>query len=136
MTDPRLLIIEDVQGIADMIARAGAEAGFEIRHAFGSAARDLYDDFQPHAIVLDLLLHGMEDFEFLKFLQARRSASRTLIISGSSGTYRQAAETFGKSAGLMIEANLSKPFRIEQLRLLLAKVRISLLCELGDAAPP
>jgi len=126
MTKYRLLAIEDNKDIADMVCRAAAEAGFEVRSADGTNAISIYDSFLPHVIMLDILMPQMDGLEFLQFLQTQESQAHIIILSGSSESYRKIAENLGTASGLNIEGNLSKPFRIVEMRTILERIKKSL----------
>jgi len=133
MVPCRLLVIEDVQNIADIICHAAADAGFEACSANGATATALYDSFGPQVIVLDLLISGMGELAFLQFLKERSSSARIVIISGCSDAYRKQAEDLAALGGLIIEANMAKPFRINELRGTLERIRQSISPDLKTA---
>jgi two-component system OmpR family response regulator len=126
MNIKRLLVVEDVQNIADMICNAAYDVGFNSCSANGANAMMMYDSFQPDIIVLDLMISGLAEFEFIQFLKERQCKASIIILSGCSDAYRQIAENLAISSRLFIEANIAKPFRLNELRSILKKAQDSL----------
>ena len=107
----RLLIIEDEQTLADMVAQHLRTAGYEIDVCYDgdsgleAAMAESYD-----LILLDLNLPGMDGMELLKSLRAQDGETGVLILSARSGIS-------DKVEGLDAGANdfLSKPFHMQEL---------------------
>ena len=123
MADHRLLIIEDDPKIADLVASVAGEMEFETRTASGLGALEAYDHFKPHCIVLDILMPEMDGLEVLQALKERVSEARIIILSGGENSYRRMAEHLGEAGGLVIAANIAKPFRLNEMRSALEKIR-------------
>lgn len=126
MSHHRLLIVEDEPEIATLVSEVATEMGFIAHYASGLNAIHTYRQFQPHLIVLDLVMPEIDGLEFLQFLERQGTTARVIILSGSGNNYRRIAENLGASSGILIEANLAKPFRIEMLRQALAKAASSI----------
>ena len=107
----RLLVIEDEQALADMVAQHLRTAGYEIDVCYDgdsgleAAMTEPYD-----LIILDLNLPGMDGMELLKTLRKRDGETGVLILSARSGIS-------DKVEGLDAGANdfLSKPFHMQEL---------------------
>jgi two-component system OmpR family response regulator len=127
----RLLAIEDNKSIADMICRVAAEVGLDACSANGTTATDMYDSFHPQVIVLDILMPEMDGLEFLQILNKKSSKSHIVILSGSGKSYRAIAENLGISNNLIMEANIAKPFRINEVRTVLKRIKESLNDEIN-----
>jgi DNA-binding response OmpR family regulator len=127
MHKPRLLVIEDEEQIASMISRIATEEGFTATTASGlKMIERTYLDFQPDVIILDIVMPDMDGLEVLQFLHRQFSKAHIIILSGSEALSRRIAETLGKALGLMMVANMSKPFRVDPMRKLLQETRESL----------
>jgi len=126
MTAYRLLAVEDNQGIADMICLVAKEAGFVTQSIAGTAMMAAYESFRPDVIVLDILMPDMDGIEVLQFLKDRGCRARIVILSGSEELSRRIAGTLGAAAGLAIDANIPKPFRVNEMRAVLEKIKTSL----------
>ena len=107
----RLLVIEDEQALADMVAQHLRTAGYEIDVCYDgdsgleAAMTEPYD-----LIILDLNLPGMDGMELLKELRRQDGETGVLILSARSGIS-------DKVEGLDAGANdfLSKPFHMQEL---------------------
>ena len=70
MTQPRLLLIDDEPALADFLANAARECGFEPdrhRERRGISATQFLAD-TPDMVALDLGMPGMDGVELLRFL--------------------------------------------------------------------
>ena len=80
MPKPRLLIIEDEQKIAELVNRIATEDGFVVRATCDFAEiPGLFDEFEPEAVILDIIMPGMDGFEILDFLHKRNSSCRIVV---------------------------------------------------------
>jgi two-component system response regulator RegX3 len=77
----KILIIEDVKELADLMALYLTREGFEIR-AVKSAEEgfDILEAWKPELIILDINLPGMDGFEFLQKIRPG-NRSPVLIVS-------------------------------------------------------
>ena len=69
MTQPRLLLIDDEPALAEFLANAAVEAGFD--PAITSEDEQFRDEFlaeRPDLVALDLGMPGMDGVELLRFL--------------------------------------------------------------------
>ena len=108
--DRRLLIVEDDAALAEMIAAMLAER-FEVRRAGDCPeAIRLLLEFQPHLVILDLLLPGGHGLDVCRALR-RVSAAPLLVLSGLNDT---ATKVRALDAGA--DDYLTKPFAMEELR--------------------
>ena len=127
MNNNCLLVIEDDPRIASLICHLAGEAGFNARSATGpDAITQAFEHMQPDVIVLDVFMPDMDGLEVLQFLREQFSRARIVIISGSDSSSRRMTENLGKALGFNIEANISKPFQIPELRAILERIRMAL----------
>lgn len=119
-------MIEDDNKIANLICHVATEMGFTAHAATGpEAIIKAYESLQPEVIIMDLFMPDMDGIEVLQFLRRQFSPARIVIISGSDVSSRRMTESLGKGLGLIIEANISKPFQIAELRATLEKIKLS-----------
>lgn len=131
MPDFRLLVIEDESDIAKLVCRVAEELQFDTRIACeANEILPLLDTFRPHVIVLDILMPEMDGFEVLNLLHQRHSDSRVMVLSGQD-YYRTMACRMGEAFQLMVVGGLSKPFRVNELRLALQEILASLPIQLA-----
>ncbi|MFJ8357090.1 response regulator transcription factor [Streptomyces sp. NPDC093984] len=117
----RVLVIEDVRGLAAAIAHGLAEEGFVTRvvhdgiDGLWRAVHEPYD-----AILLDLMLPGISGYEVLKRLRAARVWTPVLVLTAKDGEYDEA-----DALDLGADDYLSKPFSyvvlVARLRALLRR---------------
>ena len=80
----RLLIVDDEQKICAMLAEHFALKGFDVRAASrGDEAILLAQAFQPHVVLLDLLMPGMSGADALPHLKALTPPPKVLIVSAA-----------------------------------------------------
>jgi DNA-binding response OmpR family regulator len=112
----RVLVVEDDPSISRLLQLELGHRGLDVRPvADGLAALGAIDDFQPHAIVLDILLPGMDGEHILQRL--RRDGNRTPVIML---TARDRASDKVRNLDTGADDYLTKPFDIDEL---LARIR-------------
>jgi two-component system response regulator RegX3 len=111
----RILIIEDVKELADLVALYLAKEGMETMHAeTAEIALVALESWKPDLIILDINLPGMDGFEFLERFR-KTHATPVLIVSA-----RTADEDVIAGLGYGADEFVSKPF---SPRVLVARVR-------------
>ncbi len=116
----RILIIEDVPEMANLVSMYLQKAGMEAETA-GSAEIGLeaLQKQQPDLIILDLNLPGMSGFDFLKRLRSEYPVSIPVIIVSA----RDADEDIIRGLGIGADEFVTKPF---SPRVLVARVEANL----------
>ena len=101
----------------EMLAAALKRRGFHVRAAAdGLTALRMLDDFDPHAVILDLVLPLASGFEILEELRIGMSRSVPVIaISGDDQGLRRARQSTD------FFATLEKPFDPEMLVLTVSR---------------
>jgi two-component system OmpR family response regulator len=123
----RVLVVDDEENIADVIAMALRFQGFEVAMAgTGAEALAAVSSFRPHLMVLDVMLPDMEGFDVAERLGAQRADVPIIFL-----TARDATED--KIRGLTTGGDdyVTKPFSLEEL---VARIR-TILRRTGAAAP-
>ena len=81
----KLLIVEDDKNWADILCRYAAAVGAEARVVVsGGQAMEMIDNWQPDAIVLDMLLAGETAVALLNELKSHADLARLPIVVCSS----------------------------------------------------
>src|SRR4029450_11729024 len=107
----QILVVEDEVGLAQHISRVLIEAGHQptMVHdgetALGEAEANQYD-----LIVLDVMLPGMDGFEVLRRLRAKKMHTRVLVL-----TARGEVSDRVTGLGLGADDSLAKPFAMQEL---------------------
>ena len=115
MPQPRLLLIDDEPSLAEFLANAARETGFE--PVITSEDRQFRDEFlrdRPNMVALDLGMPGMDGIELLRFLAEQDFRSPVLIVSGFDRRVLESAFRLGEALGLAMAGPLEKPVRLEQ----------------------
>lgn len=127
MKQPRLLLVDDEPALADFIANAARECGYEaIVSSNDEQFRQEFLADRPDIVVLDLGMPGMDGVELLRFLAEESFLSPVLIISGFDRRVLESAFRLGEAHGLAMVGPLEKPVRLEALETLLTELKPTL----------
>ncbi|MBI4492909.1 MAG: response regulator [Chloroflexi bacterium] len=114
----RILVIDDQRPVAEMLLAVLQELGYEVRvcvDAERAVQRALA--FQPHLVILDLVMPGLSGKDVLRELRAQPATAQTPVLLVTA--YHAAAEQLQAHPGEGVQI-LEKPFDIEAL---VARVR-------------
>ena len=128
MPQPRLLLIDDEPALAEFLANAARESGFE--PVITSEDRQFRDKFlaeRPNMVALDLGMPGMDGVELLRFLAEQDYRAPVLIVSGFDRRVLESAFRLGEALGLSMAGPLEKPVRLEVLETLLGELKASVV---------
>ena len=120
----RILVVDDEPNINDLISTSLKFSGFEVRSAMnGAQALAIAEEFKPHALVLDVMMPGMNGFEVCEKLRKDGLKVGVLFLTAKDSTD-------DKVTGLTIGGDdyMVKPFSLEEL---IARVR-AILRRTGD----
>ena len=128
MPQPRLLLIDDEPVLADFIADAAKNAGFEpvVASEDGQFRAEFLAE-RPSMVVLDLGMPGMDGVELLRFLAGEDYRSPVLIVSGFDRRVLDSAFRLGEALGLSMAGPLEKPVRLERLEEMLGQLKATLV---------
>jgi CheY-like chemotaxis protein len=114
---PRVLVVDDNEDAADLMAHLLGSIGFDVRVAYdGPSALELADEFQPQVGLLDIGLPVMDGYELAMRLRARRK-SEPLSLIAISGYGQEADRVKSRQAGFI--THLLKPVEISSVKNLL-----------------
>jgi two-component system nitrogen regulation response regulator NtrX len=107
---PFILVVDDDQGIREMITDVLADEGYEVicatspEHALG-----LIEERRPDLILLDLLMSGEGGAGFIEsYRQGQNATTPILIVSGMPNVAQQAAS-------IGADGSIGKPFDLGEL---------------------
>jgi two-component system response regulator MprA/two-component system response regulator TrcR len=107
----RILVIEDDQSIARLLQLELEHRGLAVRCVYdGAEAQPAIEEFAPEAIILDILLPGMDGERILQRLR-RRGDSTPVIMLTARDQPRDKVRNLDTGA----DDYLTKPFHIEEL---------------------
>ena len=97
----RILIIDDEPKICEMLTRYFSLKGYDARSVCsGEEACALATAFQPHVVLLDLLMPGVNGVEVLKHFKQQLPAPRVIMLSAADhvgvaeGTLKLGADSY------------------------------------------
>src|ERR1700760_1815551 len=114
----RFLIVDDHQSIRKLCMTVGASLGFDCREAEGAeAALAFLETDAPDIVLADLMMPNMTGLEFLPRVKQMLPRSEIAIMTGHGSI-----ETAVQAMRLGAYDYITKPFRIEELKLLLQRM--------------
>ncbi len=124
---PRLLLIDDEPALAEFLASAAEESGFEpVTTERDQQFRDAFIDQRPDMVALDLGMPGMDGIELIRFLAAQNYSAPVLIVSGFDRRVLESAFRLGEALGLTMVGPVEKPVRFEVLEEMLSRLKATL----------
>ena len=123
MKRPQLHLIDDEPALADFVANAARECGFDPTVTSNDMAfRDEFRAGRPDAVAMDLGM-PVDGVELLRFLSDELFEGPVLIISGFDRRVLESAFRLGEAQGLNMAGPLEKPVRLEELEDLLKRLK-------------
>jgi DNA-binding response OmpR family regulator len=111
----RVLIVEDDRKMADLIRRGLEESGHSARVAHdGVSGLDAANSIAPETIVLDVMLPGIDGFEFTRRLRKGGNPTPILMLTG-----RDSVADVVQGLNLGADDYVTKPF---SLKILIARL--------------
>ena len=127
MSRPRLLLVDDEPTLALFLASAATTSGFVPALAGDDAAvRAAFLQSRPDMVALDLGMPGMDGVELLRFLADQDYSRPVLIVSGFDRRVLESAFRLGEALGLHMAGPLQKPVRLDELEIVLGRLRSEL----------
>lgn len=105
-----ILIVEDNDDAADLLARAATNVGFRpLRAADGEAGLRLLEQHEIVGVILDLSLPGMDGLTFLDILRSSATwrSMPVIVFSAQELDERQRAEIASKAQGFHVKTETS-----------------------------
>lgn len=109
-TKQKILIVDDDTNIAELISLYLTKECFETRMVYdGEEALEVFEEFQPNLILLDLMLPGIDGYQVCRTV--RKTSAIPIIMLSAKG------EVFDKVLGLELGADdyIIKPFDSKEL---------------------
>ncbi|HEU5485822.1 MAG TPA: response regulator transcription factor [Microlunatus sp.] len=106
-----VLVVDDDDGIREMLQSSLTFAGFRVTTApDAQAALAVFGDDDPDAIVLDVMMPGIDGFDFLQLLRHRGETLPVLFLSA-----RDTVEDRVRGLRLGADDYLTKPFSVVEV---------------------
>ncbi len=131
----RILVIDDEDEIGELVAAAAESVGLACTAL--TSAQHLDEAIAPgvEAVMLDLMLPGMDGIELVRLLADRACRAPVVLMSGHDKSVLRSAEQLAKSLGLRTAGPLQKPFRIAEVENLIRSLVASETPQPARAAP-
>jgi DNA-binding response OmpR family regulator len=124
MPQPRLLLIDDEPALAEFLAQAARDSGFDpVITEQDQEFRDAFLADRPDMVALDLGMPGMDGVELIRFLADQDYDAPVLIVSGFDRRVLESAFRLGEALGLSMKGPVEKPVRFEVLQEVLSQLR-------------
>lgn len=108
MLKKRILVVEDEFSINDTLKFALSKENFEVKGAYnGESALKVFEEFEPHLVLLDLMLPDISGFELCKIMNQK---SYVVMLTARD-------DVIDKILGMEIGADdyITKPFEIREV---------------------
>ena len=116
----RILVVDDSNDNRLILSELLKSVGFEIKEAVnGQEALEVFEQWNPHTVLMDLHMPVMDGYEATRRIRAMEKGRSVFIISMTAHVLDSDKEEV-LAAGM--DAFLSKPFRVEELFILLGKL--------------
>ncbi len=110
MTSRRVLVVDDDEGIREMLTMALSDEGYEVETApHGAAALDLLRECQPGLILLDMRMPIMDGWEFARAYRSRPGHQAPIVVVTAA---RDASD---RAQQVQADGYLAKPFSLDEL---------------------
>jgi len=127
MAQPRLLLIDDEPTLAEFLADAARESGFDpVITSEDEDFRAAFREQRPEMVALDLGMPGMDGVELIRFLADEKFEAPVLIVSGFDRRVLETAFRLGEALGLTMVGPVEKPVRFEVLEETLSRLKATL----------
>jgi two-component system, OmpR family, response regulator len=106
----RILLVDDEPNILEFLEMGLLNEGFEVTKAQdGMAAVTLAKQFQPHIVILDVMMPGMDGFEVCRMLKKTENVAVIMLTAKDEVDDRVKGLTTGA------DDYMAKPFSFEEL---------------------
>lgn len=127
MPQPRLLLIDDEPALAEFLATAATDSGFEpVVAQRDDEFREAFLATRPDMVALDLGMPGMDGVELIRFLAEQDYRAPVLIVSGFDRRVLESAFRLGEALGLNMVGPVEKPVRFQLLKEMLSELKAAL----------
>ena len=106
----RVLVVDDDEGIRELVVTALAEEGYAVRSASdGEEALAVLEQYEPQLILLDMRMPVMDGWQFAKTYRERPGPHAPIVICTAALDVKRDASEIGA------DGFLGKPFQLDEL---------------------
>jgi EAL domain-containing protein (putative c-di-GMP-specific phosphodiesterase class I)/FixJ family two-component response regulator len=117
-----VLVIDDEPAIGEVISLVARDLGMSCNVL--TSALQMEEDLDPGvtAIVIDLMMPGMDGIEVVRLLAERHCRATIVLMSGHDRSVLRSVQEMARTLGLRTAEPLQKPFRMADIRAMLNAV--------------
>jgi CheY-like chemotaxis protein len=109
----RILVVDDVRDNRELLSALLEHIGFQVREAAnGEEALAAFEDWSPHAVLMDMRMPVMDGYEATRRIKATEAGRDTPVIAVTASAFKDSEEEVLATG---VSAYLRKPFRSEEL---------------------
>lgn len=117
MSNQRLLAVDDNKPFLEIVRKIAVELDYDVELASdGVAFKKIYETFQPHTVLVDLIMPDIDGMELIQWLAQLKTPPRVIVVTGYSPKYANLAKMLGEGKGLSDVIALTKPIKATDLR--------------------
>jgi DNA-binding response OmpR family regulator len=117
MSEKRLLVCDDEPAVGRFVENVAESLGYDLCiTTSGEMLMEVYDDFRPTTILLDMVMPGVDGNEVIAWLAKRGCSARLIIMTGYHSDYADHAKILADYKRLGPAITVRKPFGITELR--------------------
>ncbi len=121
MIQPWLIVVDDEPEMGEFVCNVAIKQGFNaIKATHATEFVNQYKD-KASVVVLDLFMPDIDGIELIRFLGKRKSNASIILMSGVDKSVLYSAQELALELGLHLLGTMSKPFRKDELVVLLKK---------------
>jgi EAL domain-containing protein (putative c-di-GMP-specific phosphodiesterase class I)/CheY-like chemotaxis protein len=117
-----VLVIDDEPAIGETIGLVAQDLGMTCNVLTSALQMDKELDPAVTAIVVDLMMPGMDGIEVVRLLAERNCRATIVLMSGHDRSVLRSVEEMARALGLRTAEPLQKPFRLADIRAMLNTV--------------
>jgi EAL domain-containing protein (putative c-di-GMP-specific phosphodiesterase class I)/ActR/RegA family two-component response regulator len=117
-----VLVIDDEPAIGEVIGLVAQDLGMSCKVLTSALQMDEELDPGVTAIVIDLMMPGMDGIEVVRLLAQRNCRATIVLMSGHDRSVLRSVQEMARALGLRTAEPLQKPFRMADIRAMLNAV--------------
>lgn len=122
VTNQKLLVIDDEEDICELVSDIAELAGFDSKSISQLASLDdLAGIEQFDVLALDLSMPGLDGIEIIHYLEHLTQKPQLILMTGFEQSVLEGARKLANQLQIPVLGTLSKPFKVSDVRALLAQ---------------